>query len=528
MRSGFVGVASSSGGGPGAPGFVTNIVGTAGVTNVSLTWSAPISNGGSAITDYAIEFSSNGGTNWTVFADGTSTSTSVNVTGLTTATAYIFRVKAVNAIGNGPTTVSSSYTPAGAPFAPTSLVSTVGNTQLSIAFTAGGNNGSAITTYEYSLNGGSTWATRQTGTTASPVVITGLTNGTAYTIQLRAVNAVSFGAASASLTTNTTPYTVPDSPTISVARTASAELTITLVTAAAPNGNTVSGYKYRIKSSGAYGSYISLSGVGPWVIGSLTNGTSYTVQVVGVNAAGDGLGSNEPSAIPYTTPSAVGTVTLVDGCSTADYSWSAPSNGGSAITKYGWQSSTNGGSTWSAETETVTASASIDMYHVTSSYVVRVRAFNVAGAGSYSNASSGSTAWTYPQYSDSCTTCSCGSCDCGSNDGTKCRTYNKWVRSGCTTGPEENYGVYGACGTCSGCTTEVLQTTTGTYNGTTYYAFTDVNGANYMTVSNNGSYGCSICYEPAWYIYKCGTSTTYRIVYRGCIQYSYGGPKTTC
>ena len=96
---------------PGAPTSVTvSDPGTDGYVLVS--WTAPASNGGSAITDYTVQYSSNSGSSWTTFSDGTSTSTSATVTGLTVGTAYIFRVAAVNAIGTGSySTASSSFTP---------------------------------------------------------------------------------------------------------------------------------------------------------------------------------------------------------------------------------------------------------------------------------------------------------------------------------------------------------------------------------------------------------------------------------
>ena len=96
-----------------------------------------------------------------------------------------------------------------APSAPTSLAATAGDQQLSIAFTAGASGGSAITDYEYTTDNGSTWVTA--ATTASPVVITGLTNGTSYTVKLRAVNAIGNGTASAAVT-ETPAATAPSSP----------------------------------------------------------------------------------------------------------------------------------------------------------------------------------------------------------------------------------------------------------------------------------------------------------------------------
>lgn len=73
--------------------------------------------------------------------------------------------------------------------------------------------GLEITNYEYSLNSGSTWTALSPADATSPVTITGLTNGTAYSVQLRAVNALGGGAASATLSTDTTPRT---SPTVTI------------------------------------------------------------------------------------------------------------------------------------------------------------------------------------------------------------------------------------------------------------------------------------------------------------------------
>jgi DNA-binding beta-propeller fold protein YncE len=86
---------------PWPPAAPTSVSGTAGWAQVSLTWTAPASNGDSLITDYVVQYSSNSGSTWTTFADGTSTSTSATVTGLTNGTAYIFRVAATNSAGTG-------------------------------------------------------------------------------------------------------------------------------------------------------------------------------------------------------------------------------------------------------------------------------------------------------------------------------------------------------------------------------------------------------------------------------------------
>lgn len=90
---------------PGAP---TSVSGTSGSSQVALSWTAPASNGGSAITGYSVRHSTNGGVSWSTPVSTGSTSTSYTVTGLTNGTSYIFQVAAINSIGTGPWSASSS------------------------------------------------------------------------------------------------------------------------------------------------------------------------------------------------------------------------------------------------------------------------------------------------------------------------------------------------------------------------------------------------------------------------------------
>ncbi len=83
---------------PGAP---TISAATAGREQVDLSWTPDPWLGGSATTDWVIEFSTDGGTTWTPYGDGTSTTTAATVTGLAPGVAHVFRVAGVNASGTG-------------------------------------------------------------------------------------------------------------------------------------------------------------------------------------------------------------------------------------------------------------------------------------------------------------------------------------------------------------------------------------------------------------------------------------------
>lgn len=92
-----------------APAAPSGLAGTAGNGSVALSWTAG-SNGGSAITDYLIEYSTDEST-WSIFADGTSTATSATVSGLTNGTLYFFRVSATNAVNTSSASTVVSKTP---------------------------------------------------------------------------------------------------------------------------------------------------------------------------------------------------------------------------------------------------------------------------------------------------------------------------------------------------------------------------------------------------------------------------------
>ena len=89
-----------------APGAPTGVGGTAGNGSVALSWTAPASNGGSAITGYRVT-PSIGATAETPVLTG-SAATTFTVTGLTNGTAYTFTVAAINAVGIGADSAASA------------------------------------------------------------------------------------------------------------------------------------------------------------------------------------------------------------------------------------------------------------------------------------------------------------------------------------------------------------------------------------------------------------------------------------
>jgi hypothetical protein len=191
---------------------VQSLTGTAGNNQVTLTWSAPASNGDApGITDYIVKYKASGDSAWTTFADGVKFTTGAVVTGLVNGTSYTFTVSPVTTYGEGAQNTSSSYMPATAPGAPTSLSALGGDGKVSLSWTApASNGGSAITDYtvQYQLSSGGAFTSfAHTASPATAIEVTGLTNGTAYKFKVAAVNGI--GSTFSGLTAAVTPKAVP-------------------------------------------------------------------------------------------------------------------------------------------------------------------------------------------------------------------------------------------------------------------------------------------------------------------------------
>ena len=217
--------------------------------NLQLTVNFTAGNeGDSAITNY--EYSTNGGTNWRVRATGTTESPLVITTlssgvapgaALVNGTLYTVAIRAVNSSGSGAASTSVAAIPSTLPSAPTVGVITASSTQLSVAYVAGATGGLAITNYEFSTDGGVTWTTRSPVSVTSPLVITGLTNGTDYSVALRAINPN--GAGATSNLVSKTPIGLPLAPTITTITPSSTTLTVAF-TEGNSGGATITNYQY--------------------------------------------------------------------------------------------------------------------------------------------------------------------------------------------------------------------------------------------------------------------------------------------
>ena len=99
---------------PTAPGAPTSVVATAGTSNVSVSWVAPLNNGGSNITGYKVSLFNDGGS-----LVGTEQSTSLTNYDFTSVAAgtYTVKVKATNIVGDSSFSLASSAVTIAAPSA---------------------------------------------------------------------------------------------------------------------------------------------------------------------------------------------------------------------------------------------------------------------------------------------------------------------------------------------------------------------------------------------------------------------------
>jgi len=305
----------------------------AGSGQVSVTFVAPASDGGSPISGYTVTSNPPGGTD---LAAGT-TGLTHTVGGLTNGVAYTFTVTATNGVGPSPPSgASNSVTPADLPGAPTGVTAIAGDSQATVSFGAAPSNGDPVTLYTVFVCSPGCVA-GPTSAAVAPVVVTGLTNGTAYTFTVRATNGVGSGpqsAASNSVTPSPT-STVPGAPTGVNATAGNAQATVTFVAPASDGGSPITGYTVTSNPPGGVDADAGTTGLSHTITG-LTNGVAYTFTVRASNSVGAGPPSGASNSVtPVTNPGAPTAVTAIAGNAQATVSFTPPaSDGGAAITSF--------------------------------------------------------------------------------------------------------------------------------------------------------------------------------------------------
>ena len=423
---------------PGPPAAPTGLSATAvSDTQIDLAWEAPANTGGAEITAYKVQVSENGSDPWTVLhtTSNGATRTYSHTTGLTAGSTRHYRVAAINSVGTGaysdpPTQATTHDVPA----APTGLMATAGNAQVTLSWTVPANGGNAITSYAIKvattsgmLNSAATVNVSAipngatVGQTVSYVVTktevssgTDLANGTTYHFQIAAVNSVGTGAYSDPPTQATT-HDVPAAPTGLMATGGPAQVTLSW-TVPANGGDAITSYAIKVATTSAALGAATAATVDVSAIPNgatagqivsyivtktevtsgtdLAKGTTYHFQVAAVNSIGTGAyasiftATNAENATAPAAPAGLMATPMSD--TQIDLSWEAPNDtGGADITAYMIQVSENGSDSWTvlhttSNVATRTYSHDMDLTAGTTRHY-RVAAINSVGTGAYSD-----------------------------------------------------------------------------------------------------------------------------------------------
>ena len=367
-------------------------------TTLTLTWDLPTSNGGSPITDYKIEVSSNGGSTWSAITHAASNSRAFNVTGLAKGTNYRFRVSTITTVGTSSATAPLSVTTLTTnPAAPTTFAArSITTTTATVSWTAPTDNGgSAITDYVIETSrDGTTWsAVPHTASTSTSMNLSGLAPGTTYQVRIATKTAV--GTSETLTGSFTTVAGLPSAPqNLAATSVTGTTLTLTWDLPTSNGGSPITDYKIEVSSNG--GSTWSAithaaSNSRAFNVTGLAKGTNYrfrvsTITTVGTSAASAVLSVTTVGNAPASPTSLKVTSTTT---TTVTLSWSqATVVGGSAVRNYIVEYSTNSGRTWTVVTKSVSTSKSLKIsgFRTKSTYRFRVKSVNDVGVSGYSNA----------------------------------------------------------------------------------------------------------------------------------------------
>jgi len=378
-----------------APAAPAGLTATIGDRFVDLRW-ANVDTGGLPVTDHVIQYSTDGGTNWTTYPHPASGATSIRVGGLTNGQAYVFRVAATNATGTSPFSANAGpVTPLAPATAPTGVTGTAGDRQVVLAWTAPTDNGGApITDYlvEYRLASGGGWQTFADGVSATTTAtVTGLVNGTSYVFRITPVTAYGPGAQSL-MSAAVTPVTVPTVPGAPFGVRGDSLVSLSWTAPVDDGGTPVTDYvvQYRVNQTGTtwqtFADGVS-AGTSATVTG-LTNGTSYVFRVLAVNAAGNSAASGESVAVtPLTLAGAVQGLAVVPGNGQLAVTWAAPlTTGGAPVSDYVIQYRPDvAGAVWTTFSDGTSAVPGTTVTGLTNGtrYIVRVAAVNPVGIGPF-------------------------------------------------------------------------------------------------------------------------------------------------
>ena len=459
-------------------GTLSNVTGIAFGSNpqFTLTFTAPTSTGGSAITSY--KYSTDGGTTYITAPSNTSpmTLTTQSTSGtpaFVAGTSYAVILKAVNTNGDSPASAASnSRVAATIPSTPTFTLSSTGNTNITGTYSYS-TGGQAVTSFSSVISGISPTiaGTSPVGNTSGALTYTfNYVQGTQYTASFSVTNPMGTATASSQ---SITPFAavIPGAPaslSAAVANTTTVNLTYGAI---AQNGSALTAWQGSGTSNGdivsspaialTYSGTPSTAGGVVSVSGTFAATQSYTFTLKARNGAGVGGGVTSNSVVPLPSitdnfnrsGSTLGTTSSGSPWTSHSGSWST--NGTRGVSSSSGVASVSFGNT----SATVTAD-------VSNGYGV---AWWVTGSGSYYSSYYQQYTYTYSTGNNYCTDCSYTNYSCNSSVGYYCPSGGGLYAGTCRSCPQGGTLNF-SNGQCEGCSTGSAVCPSGTteYNGSCY------------------------------------------------------------
>jgi hypothetical protein len=178
------------------------------------------------------------------------------------------------------------------PLAPTNITAVAADRSAVVSWTAPSfDGGNPIAIYQVNASPGGAIAT--VAGPATSVTVSGLTDGTAYTFTVTAINAVGSGPGSAA-SNSVVPVAVPGPPQNVRAVASSGTVSLSWAPPVSNGSSPITGYTV----TPASGTAVSLGATTGTTMTGLTNGTTYRFTVAAVNAIGAGAGSTSNNVTP--------------------------------------------------------------------------------------------------------------------------------------------------------------------------------------------------------------------------------------
>ncbi len=234
----------------------------------------------------------------------------------------------------------------------------------------------SVTGYEYSIDVNSSWTAVQSSAASTHITIPGLTNGTSYSVRVRATTSGSAGEPSA--TVSGIPMTVPGAPAITSLTGEADKLRVVFSVPADNGGAAITGYEYTLDEGRTWRGADSVS-ASTMLIVSLHEQTEYAVALRALNKMGTGPASTSAKAFLLGIADAPEAIEIVAGDGMITVRFRAPAfTAGKPVT--GYEYSIDSTVTWKA-TGSPASSIVIKGLVNGTRYDIAVRAITESGTG---------------------------------------------------------------------------------------------------------------------------------------------------